>query len=199
MPGDFVRRVRFVPEEETPAQDEIAYRVWHSLRLADQTRADLFADYDCQRMFLHAVNKGADAIDGLALALNKNALGIVVAEQPRILAAVESGDVGDVAISLTVDPAQVGNVDKNELQIALKTGRGVIYPIDRIPPPIGTVQAGNIGQEKFREYFQQFTAVTAFVVDDAVIADENQLADARVFVAGKNGNKVYVSFAFVGG
>jgi hypothetical protein len=37
-----------------------------------------------------------------------------------------------------------------------------------------------------------------FIIDDAVIADESQLADVKVFVVGRNSNKAHVSFAFAG-
>jgi hypothetical protein len=198
VPSDFVRRVRFVPDEEPVAHDDTIYRQWHPLRLADTSIVDLFADYEQGRMHLRIVNKAAEPLDGLALALNKNPLGIVVAEQqPRLPATIDSGDVGEAAIPLTVDPAQVAT-DRYDLQIALKTSQAVIYAIDRIPAHIAALPEGNIGQEQFKDCFQRFAATTAFVVDDAVIADEQQLTAGRIFVVGRNGNKVYVSFAFAG-
>jgi hypothetical protein len=198
VPGDFVRRARFVPEEEPVGGDDVSYRTWNPLRVADQGIADLFADYDTQRMYLRIVNKSQEALEGFAFALNRNAVGLVLAEQPKLPALIESGDVGEIVIALSVDPAQIANPEKNELQIALRTSQSVVYAVDRIPAQLATLPDYNIGQERFRECFQQFTATTAFVIDDALIADEGQLAEAKVFVVGKNNNKVYVSFAFAG-
>jgi vesicle coat complex subunit len=196
VPGDFVRRVRFVPDNDDAPGDEAVYRSWHALALLDQSIVDLFADYDRHNMYLRIVNKSAQPLEGFAFALNKNPVGIAVAAGAQLPARVDPGDVGEAVIPLTINGAQVVNSDKNELQIALKMTEGVAYAIDRIPAQVATLPDGSIGEDRFMDYSRRFTATTAFTVKDATIADDAQLADTNVFVVKKGANKVYVSFGF---
>jgi vesicle coat complex subunit len=194
VPSDFVRRVRFVPEDED-AGDEDSQRVWHPLQLKDSTLADVFADYDRQRMHLRIVNKSPRPLAQFQFALNRNLLGIVVSGQPNFPDALEFGDMSEVQVPIKIDQAQVGEV--GELQIAIKTNQGNIWAVDKIPAQIATTPEGNLTQDQFRQRFQSLPVAGATVVDDAAVADEKQLNETNVFVVGKNANKTYVAFAFV--
>jgi hypothetical protein len=198
VPSDFVRRVRFVPDDDDAPRDDEVARAWHPVRLSNDALFDLFADYDRGAMYLRIVSKG-EQLSNFQFAVNRNAVGLFVREPPSFPAALEFGDVAEVAVPLGVDASQVASPDKADLQIALSTSAGVIYGIDRIPGQIATVPEGEVGQEGFRQRFAAYTASMATVVDDAIVAPDSQLAAANVFVVGKNANKTYASFAFVGG
>lgn len=53
---------------------------------------------------------------------------------------------------------------------------------------------GTLGKRNSWNASSSLLATATFVIDDAVIADETQLADAKLFIVGRNANKVYVSF-----
>jgi hypothetical protein len=197
VPSDFVRRVRFVPEDEDAPRDDDVIRAWHPVRLINNTFFDLFADYDRGAMYLRIVSK-AEQLGNFLFAINRNAVGLFVREPPAFPTGLEFGDVAEVTVPLGIDAGQIGSPEKADLQIALSTSAGVIYGIDKIPGEIATVPEGEIGQEGFRQRFAAYTASMATVVEDAAVAPDVQLAAANVFIVGKNANKTYVSFAFPG-
>jgi vesicle coat complex subunit len=198
IPADFVRKVRFVPEAEDKGGDEDPARVWHPIRLKDNTLLDIFADYDRNTMFLRLVGKSTTPLADFALAINVNAIGLVVTGTPQFPAALEFGDTVEVSVGIALDAAKVGNLEQSNLQIGIRTNQGNLFGVDPIPGHIATTPAGKIGQDQFRQFFQSFTESMSTVVDDATVAGESQLAQGNVFVVATNANKTYVSFAFPG-
>ncbi|OHS95153.1 Adaptin N terminal region family protein [Tritrichomonas foetus] len=195
VPSDFVRRVRFVPEDEDLKDDDDTSRIWHPVRLNDNSTLDLFADYDRSHIYLRLMNKSPSALSDFAFALNKNSIGITVSGTPTFPATLEFGDVAEVEVPIRVDPSQCANFDKYDLQIALRTSVGTIFALDKIPAQSATLPEGEIGAENFRQYFASYTATASFIVEDAAVADEKQLKESGIFVVGKNDNKTYISFA----
>ena len=88
--------------------------------------------------------------------------------------------------------------ENTELQIALRTSSGDVFALSRIPVEIALTDVGNISQEAFRQAFQQSTGQSSTTIEDAKIADDNQLSSRHIFVVGKNGSRTYVAFALPG-
>ena len=195
VPSDFVRRVRFVPEEDDINEDDDSSRVWHPVRLMDDSVLDLFADYDKTHIYLRIMNKSQSPLSNFAFALNSNSIGLTVTGKPTFPSTLEFGDVAEIEIPATIDPSQCNNFDKQELQIALRTNLATIYAIDKIPAQIATLPQGEVGADNFRQFFASYTASASFVVEDASLADDKQLNEAGIYVVGKNENKTYASFA----
>ena len=198
VPSDFVRRVKFVPEEDGGRDEEGVLRNWHPVRLNDNTFMDLFADYDKSNMYLRIVSKSPTSLGQFAFAVNRNALGIVLDGMPQFPASLEFGDVAEITVPIKIDSAAVGNTDKKDLQIALRTSQGNIYAVEPIPAQVATLPEGKVSQDQFRQYFQTYTASMTTVVEDAPVADDATLSGSNIFVVGKNGSRTYVSFALPG-
>ena len=198
VPQDFVKRVRFVPDEDEGDNDEDVAHMWHPVRLNDDTSLDLFADYDRRNMYLRIVSKSPTPISNFAFAVNKNAVGIVLDGTPVFPSSLEFGDTAEITVPIKIDPASVANQDNKSLQLALRTDQGPIYGVDPIPAQVATLPEGKLTQDQFRQYFQTYTATMTTLVDDATVADEKQLVESNVFVVGRNGPKTYVSFALPG-
>ena len=198
VPSDFVRRVRFVPEDDVFADEEGALRIWHPVRLNDSTLVDISADYDRSNMYLRIVSKSPMSLGEFAFAVNRNALGIVIDGTPQFPGSLEFGDVAEVTVPIKIDPLAVGNTDKKELQLALRTNQGNIYGIDPIPAQVATTPDGEISQDQFRQCFQSYTASMTTIVEDAMVGDDATLKSSNVFVVGKNGSRTYVAFALPG-
>ena len=111
---------------------------------------------------------------------------------------VEFGDVAEITVPIKIDSAAVGNTDKKDLQIALRTSQGNIYAVEPIPAQVATLPEGKVSQDQFRQYFQTYTASMTTVVEDAPVADDATLSGSNIFVVGKNGSRTYVSFALPG-
>lgn len=197
VPSDFVRRVRFVPEDDIEAgkDDDETNRMWHTVRLNDNTNIDLFMDYDRNHIYMRLMNKSPSSIGDFAFALNKNMIGLTVSGNPNFPQSLEFGDVAEIEIPVKIDPTQCANFENNDLQIALRTSFGTLYALDKVPVQIATLPEGEIGGDNFKQYFSTYQAATSFIVEDATVADDQQLREQGIFVVGKNGNKTYVSFA----
>ena len=197
VPSDFVRRVRFVPEEDSNDEDN-GERNWHQLRCwvngptgpADCSFLDFFADYDRSNMYIRLVNKTQAAITNLQLALNANALGIGLTAQPKFPESIEYG-----AIEVNV-PIEYNNLkadpSKLQLQIALNTSVGVVYSTDFLPVDCITLKDGNLDQEGFRQIYA-LEQQDIFQIEDATVGAKDSLTSRNVFVVGRNQNKTYVS------
>ena len=197
IPSDFINRVKYVPEDvESYDVDDSLLRYWRPMRLNNSSFLDLLGDNDCNNLYIRIVNKSSSPIGRFALAINRNLLGLQISNPPSFPAQIESGDVAEITIPMKADPSQAGNFENTELQIALRTSSGDVFALSRIPVEIALTDVGNISQEAFRQAFQQSTGQSSTTIEDAKIADDNQLSSRHIFVVGKNGNKTYISFGF---
>jgi vesicle coat complex subunit len=195
VPGDFVSRVRFVPEEE-PGDDDGPVRAWSPVRLNDAHFLDVYVAFDKANIHLKIVNKGPAPIGALALAVRPNAIGLALAGTPVFPDTIDSGDIAEVPAPLRLAVADAANPEDGQLRLAIRTSAGNVFGLARIPLEIATVDAGRVSPEEFRANFASFTVSAAATVPDAELAGDGQLAERKVFVVGRNGNKAYVSFAF---
>ena len=198
VPSDFVRRVRFVPEDGDNGISgcDDSTRDYHPLRLNDSTTVDAFAAYDKSNVYLRIVNKSPQPIGQFAFAVNSNSIGLTVSGQPMFPAQLDSGDICEVTIPIKINPAAANNFENPNLQIALRTNNGTIFALDNIPAQVATVSQGNIGQDEFKQLFAQYSASFQTVVDDASVSKDDYLLKNNIFVVGKNENRTYISFAF---
>jgi hypothetical protein len=197
VPADFVSRVSFTREADDLAAAEL--RHWSPVALTDSSVLDLFADADAAALYLKIVNKSPAALAGFALAINTNPVGLTVASTPDLPAALEFGDVAEVRVPVRYEAAAAANRDKHELQIALRTGGATVFGLARIPVERATLPSGNIGIEKFGEYYRNWSATIAVRISDVNLKSEGQLAAVNVFVVGTSEQgRLYLSFALPG-
>ena len=185
VPSDFVRRVRYVPEDEDSDNDDESIRNWRQVRVAEPSPVDLFTDYDQNNVYLRIVNKTGQALSEFAFALNKNPLGLTINGQADFPAQLNPQEVAEVAIPITANDS-VANFDRPELMMALKTNAGNVLAIDRTPVEFFLSPEGDRGQDAFRQAFQTFTSESTAVVEGASIASKEQLRKRNVFFVGKN-------------
>lgn len=201
VPSDFVSRVKYVPDDYDNYDDKVddsLLRYWKPMRLNNSTFIDILSDNDSQNLYLRMVNKSPNPIGRLAIAINKNALGIGISKtsQPNFPQMIESGNFAEVTIPLIVDHAEYdGNFDKTDLQVALRTSAGDVFALCRIPFEVALTTDGDIGQDQFRTVFAQATSTQSITIDGANVASDTLLNSRRVYIVGKNANKTYISFA----
>lgn len=195
VPSDFVRRVRFVPDDDADYLDDNAVREWTQVRLNDNTNIDVYIDYDKSHIFLRIVNQSPEPIGQLAFAVNKNALGLAVSGAPDFPDSIAFGDSVEVAVPVVFNPSEAVVTEQSQLQLAFRTSAGTVYGLARLPVEFVTTEAGNITQDEFRANFGAYTASATTTVTAARIASEEHLRDRHVYVVGRNGPKTYVSLA----
>ena len=202
VPSDFVRRVRFVPDEDSNDNDE--ERDWHQLRIwtngptgpQECTFLDLFSDYDRNNMYLRLLNKTETPITNLQIAINNNALGLALSSPPQLPQEIEYGAT-EVKLPIVYDQSKA-DISKTQLQIAVNTSMGVIYSSDYLPSNCVTLSDGDLGQDGFRALYAQEQQDT-FQIEDASVESKENLQARNVFVIGRNQNKTYVSLKFAQG
>ena len=194
VPSDFVRRVKYVPEDDLDENENMELHNWVNARLTDETYLTLSVDFDTSNMYLRIVNKSPTQLSQFAVALNTNAIGLTIASNPSFPESLEFGDNAEVAVPIKLDSSQVGNFDKTELQIAIRTNVGTIFGTTRTPIDIATTEDGNVGQDGFRQRFSTYTSNIFITVEATTIADDSVLEERKVYVIGKNNDIVYVSF-----
>ncbi|KAH0792489.1 Adaptin N terminal region family protein [Histomonas meleagridis] len=134
VPSDFVRKNKFVPEtDDDVGYDSSNLRNWSKLRLDNESLIDVFVDYDPNNMYIRIANKSNSNLSQLALAVNVNKIGLVMKEAPSFPDVIESGDIIEITAPIEFDQSKAGNLDKNEIQIAIRTNLGNIFGIGEIP------------------------------------------------------------------
>jgi hypothetical protein len=195
VPSDFVRRVRYVPEDEDSDDDE-SIRNWRQIRVAEPSPAVLFADYDQSNIYIRIVNKINEPLSDFAFALNVNPLGITPAGPGDFPSSLAPQEAAEVTIPITVDQSKI-SYDRAELMMALKTDHGNVLAMDRSPAEFFITENGDCGPDAYKSAFASFTAEATAVVEGATIAPKDQLKKRNVFFVGKNSElkKEYVQFA----
>ena len=198
VPSDFVSRSKFVSEDydDYDANNfDGSLRNWQKLQLVDESIAEIYIDYIRSSAYLKLINKSQQPLNDLAIAINKNPIGLMLAAQPSFPGLVDVGSSCEVKIPIKFDKSALGNSDTHTLQIAIRTNLGNIFAIGRIPVECSTTPGGKIGEEMFRQNFTNLKHTINFVINDVKLSDNSQLSAKNIFFVGKNGNKVYVSFA----
>jgi len=195
IPADFVKRVRFFPEDsDDDMRVESGLRVWRQLHVNDDSILDLFVDYDKGHMHLRIVNKSAAPVGRFEFAVNTNSVGMIVTGAPDFPASLEDGDVAEIVMSVAFEPLQIANPERTDLQMALRTSAGDVFALGKIPVEWAMTPDGNIGADAFRDLFSSLTDVAMVTLPDAKLSSDEQLAERNIFVVGRNESKVYCSF-----
>jgi hypothetical protein len=88
----------------------------------------------------------------------------------------------------------VANLERPQLQFAIRTSLGTVFGVARVPVEFATVEGVDLGQDKFREMSARFAAGQPIRVEDVRIADDAKLRDRNICVVGRAEGKVYVAF-----
>jgi hypothetical protein len=188
LPSEFVRRVKFVPDDEPEGEENL--RVWRPVRLSDDSFLAVSCDFDERHLFLRIANKSQTAVSQFAVALNKNALGLELCEKPKVPDVLDFGDAAEIAFAIQFSDRAVGNTERREMQIAIRTSLGVVYGEARIPVEFATVAGGEIDEDTFRTCFTNYVNQVQTQLEATIIAGDAVLRERKVFVVGKNGAKI---------
>ena len=177
VPSDFMKRIRFMPEDDSADQNENEEVVSYEQVESDQTIC-IFVGCNAKKLFLKVINKHTEAFSDFALALNKNVFGIAIdttkeIDFPREL---QYGETFEVAIPVLVKQDAIGNVDSPALQFALRTNEGIKIFTTKIFLPLVTTP---VDQQNFKlNALDEFTNIWATKCSgESAIRVEGTLAD----------------------
>ncbi|OHT02090.1 Adaptin N terminal region family protein [Tritrichomonas foetus] len=193
VPSIFVKRLRISGDD---AEDS---RVWQQLTLQDDVDfIDVFFDCDGNKFYLRIVNRSASPISDFAFVVNKNMLGLSFGEDSGFPDVLEEDQSCDVEFELIVDSRAAVQSGKQEFEYALRTNYGTVFANGRIPIEAAFLEEGQITQEQFTVYYNQFETEFQTTLEYADIADDAILNARKVYVIGHNGGKTFVSFLLPG-
>ena len=122
VPSEFVKRVRFMPEDNTTYQEGGVSVNWERVQCDDNI--NVFIGWQPMRMWLKVINKYTEPLSNFAIALNKNTFGITLDQEVKFPRELQFGETFEIEIPLIFRDDAVGNLDKHELQFALRTNEG---------------------------------------------------------------------------
>ncbi|EAY04029.1 Adaptin N terminal region family protein [Trichomonas vaginalis G3] len=196
VPADFVRRVRFVPEEDSDSEDDNSARNWHATRIWVNGALgpegcqflDLYSDYDRSNIYLRVVNKVGTPITGFQFLINSNALGMTISGQANFPETLEFG-AAEVKVPIKYDQTKI-DPSKVQLQIAMNTSMGPIYGTDSLPLVCATQGDGKINATN-----QDLQFKDQMTLEGCTVAKNNEFASRNIFVVGRNNNITRVTFS----
>lgn len=196
LPSIFVKKMRINADD---AED----RQWEQLQLMDDVDfIDVFFDLsqDYSKFYLKVVNRCASPISDFAFVVNKNILGFSLGEDNGFPDVLEEDQSCEVEFDIYVDPRSAipPQNAKQVLEYALRTNYGTVFASGRIPVEVSFTEDGEISQNEFTAYYNQFETEFQVNLEYADIADDATLNTRRVYVIGHNNGKTFVSFAMPG-
>ncbi|KAH0785266.1 Adaptin N terminal region family protein [Histomonas meleagridis] len=195
LPTEFVHRAKYIPDIDEYDKSKERLKNWTPLKVSDDTLISMFIDFYVDQMNLKIVNKSHNTLSNFAIAINNNLLGIVLKDQISLPEKLEFGESVEIETEIEVDKSKAGNFDKTKFELALRTNIENIFAICRLPIEIALTNDGDIGVDDFNNYFSQFYNSITFDLNGLQIASKETLFERKVYVKGKNGNSLYVSFA----
>lgn len=198
VPSDFVHRSSYQNDTDYLIED-LQRRNWRRLQLVTQggnsnIPIEFYVDWEMTSMFVRIVNKAPQPLSDLAIAINKNPIGMTFANIPKFPQQISPNESTEIEIPVTYSNDKMGNFENGAIDIALKTNFGTVFSKTLIPASCVTLEAGRIESEEFKNGWASITQSFSVDLGDTRIASDNILRDRNVFIHGKNQNKTYASF-----
>jgi hypothetical protein len=194
VPADFVTRVTYDGLGEGDLFG-LTVRNWVPLAIRDNPGfLELYVDIESTTMHFRVVNKGREGLSGIAVAINRNAIGMAFADTPLFPAVLEAGEECEVDIPLVFQEAKQDRFDSAAVDVAVKTNLGTYFASTAIPLEFLTLVDGNVEADQFQQLYGQMAHGDTFGVPSKAIASDGLLRSRNVFVVGKRENRTYVSF-----
>lgn len=193
VPSDFVSKVSY----EGPIDDEfdaLSVRTWQKLSINDDKGIfEIWVDWESTTMHVKLLNRTTSDLTDLAIAINKNALGMGFADTPKFPASLPPGEACEIEIPLLFQESRQDFFQSATVAVAIKTNFGTAMTTAPIPVATFTQVDGRMEQEEFRSVFVSAIPGDSITVPGAVLASDETLRERNVFVVGKNQNKTYAS------
>jgi hypothetical protein len=194
VPSDFVKRVKYLPEEveEDAGEANEVSRAWKKVEIGDPF-LDLFADWAPMTLWLKVVNKAPNPIGAFAIAFDKNWAGLTLTDQPQFPPEIDFGESCEIPIPLTFSERTYRAADASPLRAALRVAaetKVFTVPIDATAV---VLDAGRLTDQVLKEAWGMYTS--EFQVEVPGILPTDQAYAARnVRVCSRVGTVVTMAF-----
>ena len=193
VPADFVNKVSY----DGPIDDQfdaLSVRTWTKLAINDDKGLfELWIDWEPTTMHVKIVNKTTGDLTDLAIAVNKNALGMGFADTPAFPSVLPPGESCEIEVPLLFQESRQDFFNSSTVALALKTNFGTAMTAATIPVAVFTQVDGRMEQDEFRSMFVSTLPADSTTISGSVLADDETLRERNIFVVGKNQNKCYLS------
>lgn len=194
VPSDFVSKANNEKDGDFLG-DEIPERHWQRLELFGQgVPIEVFVDWESTSMFVRVNNKSQQPLSNMAVALNKNPIGLCFASTPAFPPQVQPNESTEIEIPVIFNTERMGNFENGAIDIALQTNFGNVFAKTVIPAISFTLETGKVESEDFKNSWASITKTYSVDLGSGVLASDNILRSRNIFVYGRNQNKTYASF-----
>lgn len=138
VPGDFIKRQKFVPDDNNDTDDERNYKmlkVWIKTPQNQTLECNFLSleiDYDPTSIYLRITNKTPEKLSNLQFAMSRNSQGLIIAGAQSFPPFIEPQQSATAVIPVMVDQTTVDSLAQ-QVQLAVNTNAGVVFSADTIP------------------------------------------------------------------
>ncbi|KAH0793568.1 Adaptin N terminal region family protein [Histomonas meleagridis] len=202
VPSDFVNRICNTVEDNINSSflnfDDSKHYVKVPLKSPNSYEAtpiELYIDFDQNSMFIKIVNLSNVSLKDLAIALNKNPIGLTFATTPSFPSELKPNETTEIEIPIIYSSDKLGNFESGLLDVALRISpTNTVFANINVPLKNVILQTGRIDKEEFRMKWANMNQSQNCVIQIDNIANEDALRERNVFVIAQNNNKTYISF-----
>ena len=193
VPSDFVHKTCYEADVDFLG-DEFSEHNWQRIQFTQpNVPIELYTDWETTSMYVRIVNQIPQPLSDLAIAVNKNPIGLAFAGAPEFPPSVKTGESIEIEIPITFRNDRMGNFENGLIDIALKTNFGTLFGRTMIPAVSITLEAGRIEGDEFRRGWARIPTTTYVDIGQGRVATDNVLRSRKIFIHGRNQNRIYAS------
>jgi hypothetical protein len=194
VPSDFVKRVKYLPEEieEDISEVKEVTRAWKRVEV-DLTFLDVFVDWERQTFWMKVVNKSPRAIGGFAIAFDKNWAGLSPSCDPEFPSLIEFGDSCEVKIPMVLSEKGYRPADNSPLRVGLRVGSETKIFSVPIDGSAVLLDADQLTDSVLKDAWVLYTSEFQVEITGALQSDQVYMG-RNIRVCNRSGNTVTVAF-----
>lgn len=189
VPSDFVHRVVVTDDYD---DDLLVARNWKQLPF-ESNLCTLCVDWESVSIHFKITNISNIPINNIAIAINKNPLGIGFANVPAFPQEIGPSESYETEVPLVFKDQLQGLYTNPNLAIALRLNGQTLYTTTFIPPFILSQPNGKIEPEDFQKQYVLLDKEIDCQIPGS-LADDTTLRNRNIFVIARKDNKTFVSF-----
>ena len=197
LPNEFVSKMNNEHEYNDSLYDNNT-REWTMTRIYNNVNViDLYVDFDQTTFYIKLTNKSSMEMSGLAIAINKNPIGLTFASTPQFPKQLEPNESTEIEIPIIYSNEKMGNFESGFLDIAIKTGlpdHNTVFAQALIPFDKITISSYRVDKDDFRMKWATTSSMETIGFQNHILISNETLFNKNIFLVGKNNNKSYYSF-----
>jgi vesicle coat complex subunit len=194
VPSDFVHKSTHEPDPEDES-DLLIIRNWRKVTFRDDRGLfEMFIDWEATSLHIKLTNNSAGNLREIAIAVNRNPLGIAFADVPAFPAELSPGESCEREIGLVFQEGKQANFASPNIDLALKINQETAFASSPLPVEAFLLPTGRVSPDDFRSRYPAIPHADIVSIPNVALGDDETLRSRNVFVVGRRENRSYLSF-----